>query len=85
VVAGEFLYRFRAGSRLEENLQGLKGFFTSPYVVVVPVLSGYRRPLRRHRLDPEVVRNANPTNDISIAAHAMEMGADLISFYRHFE
>jgi len=26
-----------------------------------------------------------PTNDIWIAAHAMESGADLLSFDRHFE
>ena len=29
--------------------------------------------------------NPIPTNDVWIAAHAMEMGADLVSADRHFE
>lgn len=84
VVVGELLYGFRNGSRFEQNLAKLKGFLTQPAVELLPVtwvtadrfglistaLRGKGRPI--------------PTNDIWIAAHAMETGADLVSSDRHF-
>jgi tRNA(fMet)-specific endonuclease VapC len=85
VVAGELLYRFRSGTRYEKNRAELDEFLASPFVTVVPVtlatahrfsvivagLRGRGRPI--------------PVNDIWIAAQAMETGADLLSFDRHYQ
>lgn len=51
---------------------GVDDFLASPYVFgrIAAALRRKGRPL--------------PTNDIWIAAHAMECGADLLSFDRHF-
>lgn len=84
VVAGELLAAFRQGTRLESNLAKLRQFLSQPRVELVPVtwdtadrfgriMSGLRRKGR-----------PIPVNDAWIAAHAMETGADLISFDQHF-
>jgi tRNA(fMet)-specific endonuclease VapC len=85
VVAGELLYGFRHGSRFEENLRELHEFLDNPYVIFIPVtlVTGDRYS----RIAAGLRRKGRPipTNDIWIAAHAMETGADLISFDDHFE
>lgn len=84
-VAGELLYGFRHGSRFERNLLELREFLEHPYVTFVPVtlLTGDRYS----RIAVSLRRKGRPipTNDIWIAAHAMETGADLLSFDDHFE
>ena len=84
VVAGELMYGFRRGSRFEQNRRDLMDFVDSPWV---------------HLLQPSLVTadrfgmilaslkkkgRTIPTNDVWIAAHALESGADLASFDRHF-
>ena len=85
VVVGELLYGFRCGSRTERNARELRAFLETPrvsvaamslvtadrYSRVAAALRGKGRPI--------------PTNDIWIAAHAMETGADLVSYDRHFD
>ena len=85
VVVGELLYGFRCGSRFERNARELRDFLEAPrvsvaamslvtadrYARVAAALRGKGRPI--------------PTNDIWIAAHAMETGADLVSYDRHFD
>ena len=85
VVVGELLYGFRCGSRTERNSRELRDFLEAPrvsvaamslvtadrYARVAAALRGKGRPI--------------PTNDIWVAAHAMETGADLVSYDRHFD
>ena len=85
VVVGELLYGFRCGSRFERNARELRDFLEAPrvsvaamslvtadrYARVAAALRGKGRPI--------------PTNDIWVAAHAMETGADLVSYDRHFD
>jgi len=79
VVAGELLFGFRNGSRYEENAQALRAFLADPNVRLLPVTwdtadqFGSISALLRKKGRPI------PTNDIWIAAHAMEAGADLLS------
>src|SRR5262249_47621034 len=85
VVAGELLFGFRNGSRFQENLRALQEFLAHPTVQLLPVtwhtsvvfglISGALRKMGK----------PIPTNDIWIAAHAMEAGAILLSSDRHFE
>ena len=85
VVLGELLYGFRHGSRYERNARGMRAFLDNPYVSLVPV--GETTADRYSRI-AALLRAKGcpiPTNDVWIAAHAMETGADLVSADRHFE
>ena len=85
VVIGELLYGFRNGSRFDRNASDLRSFLDSPYVSFVPV--GPISADRYSRIAAALRGKGNPipTNDVWIAAHAMETGADLASADRHFE
>ena len=85
VVVGEQLYGFRQGARFEQNLAELRSFLQRPYVSFVPVgpvtADRYSRVMTALRAKGRPI----PTNDVWIAAHAMETGADLVSADQHFE
>lgn len=84
VVAGELLGGFRVGSRFRENLVSLERFLAQPRVRLVPVTwttaDRYGRIYAALRLRGKPI----PTNDMWIAAHAMETGAELLSSDSHF-
>ena len=84
VVVGELLYGFRQGQRLDQNLSELRSFLDRPYVSFVPVgpvtADRYSRIMASLRARGRPI----PTNDVWIAAHAMETGADLVSADSHF-
>ena len=85
VVVAELLYGFRQGQRLDQNLSELRSFLDRPYVSFVPVgpvtADRYSRIMASLRARGQPI----PTNDVWIAAHAMETGADLVSADSHFE
>lgn len=84
VVAGELLYGFRCGSREERNRRELEAFLDNPFVKTVPVTlttaERFGRVAARLRANGTPI----PVNDIWVAAQAMETGAELISFDRHY-
>lgn len=85
VVLGEVLAGFRHGSKLAENLERLRRFVAPPRVILVPVTwttaDRYSRVYAALRSKGKPI----PTNDMWIAAHALETGADLVSFDPHFQ
>ena len=85
VVVGEQLYGFRQGAHFQRNLAELRSFLERPYVSFVPVgpvtADRYSRVMTALRAKGRPI----PTNDVWIAAHAMETGADLVSADSHFE
>ena len=85
VVMGEQLFGFRRGTRYEENLAQLRTFLNHPQMRFLPVgevtADRYSRILASLRAKGRPI----PSNDVWIAAHAMETGADLISADGHFE
>lgn len=85
VMVGEVLAGFRPGSRWEENLASLRRFVSQPRVSLMPVT--WTTADRYSRIWTALRRKGKPipTNDVWIAAHALETGADLISFDPHFE
>lgn len=85
VVEGELLAGFRGGSRFEQNRQALAEFLESPYVRSVAVTRTTADRFSRIWAFLRAKARPIPTNDVWIAAHAMETGADLLSFDRHFE
>ena len=84
VVLGELLYGFRNGSRFDRNAADLRSFLDNPYVTLVSV--GPVTADRYSRIAAALRAKGSPipTNDVWIAAHAMETGADLVSVDRHF-
>ena len=85
VVVGEQLLGFRQGTYYERSLAELRSFLERPYVSFVPVgpvtADRYSRVMIALRAKGRPI----PTNDVWIAAHAMETGADLVSADAHFE
>ncbi len=84
VVAGELLLGFRLGTRLKKNMAELDAFLENPYVSLVPVTLTTADRFARIAATLRAKGRPIPTNDIWIAAHAMETGAELLSFDAHF-
>lgn len=85
IVVGELMYGFRHGTHFERNVTDLRTFLDSPYASFVAV--GRITADRYSRIAAALRAKGRPipTNDVWIAAHAMETGADLISADRHFD
>jgi tRNA(fMet)-specific endonuclease VapC len=84
IVVGELLYGFRRTRRSEHNLRELQEFLENPLVSVVAVTVVTADRFSRIALGLRARGRPIPTNDIWIAAQAMETGADLLSFDEHF-
>jgi predicted nucleic acid-binding protein len=84
VVVGEPFYGFRHGSQFEENSARLEAFLDNPFVELVPV--GFTTADRFGRIAASLCSKGQPipTNDIWIAAHALETGAEFLSSDAHF-
>ena len=85
IVVGEFLFGFRNSNRLEKNRQQLESFLREPFVDFVPV--GKSTCNRFGQVATQLRRKGKPIpqNDVWIAAHALETGADLITADIHFK
>ena len=85
VVVGELLFGFRNGARYERNAKELDEFLADPRVGLLPVT---RATADRFGRIASALRKSGkpiPGNDIWIAAHAFESGAELVTFDDHFE
>lgn len=84
VVIGELLFGFRNGSRYDENARALEAFVEDPHVRLLKVT--WATADLFGCISAQLKRKGHPipTNDIWIAAHTMEAGADLISSDPHF-
>jgi tRNA(fMet)-specific endonuclease VapC len=84
VVAGELLAGFHGGAHLSKNLGEFDRFLKSPFVEFVPV--SLVTADRFGRIAAVLRRKGTPipSNDIWLAAHALEYGAELLSFDSHF-
>ncbi|MHC4473661.1 MAG: PIN domain-containing protein [Planctomycetota bacterium] len=85
VVLGELLSGFRAGSRERRNRQELLEFLDSPWVELAPVTEVTADRYGRVVAQLKEKGTPIPTNDAWLAAQALETGADLLTFNRHFE
>lgn len=85
VMLGEVLAGFRHGSRHDENMEKLRRFLSEPRVSLLPVT--WTTADRYSRIWATLRRKGTPipTNDVWVGAHALETGAELISFDPHFE
>lgn len=85
IVAGELLGGFRRGTRIDENLSELRRFLAQTRVHLLPVTLPTAD--RYGRIYAALRRRGTPipTNDMWIAAQAMETGAELLSSDPHFQ
>jgi tRNA(fMet)-specific endonuclease VapC len=85
VVTGELLYGFERGSRRAANRRQLDNFLALPFVALVPVNLATANRFAHIMAGLRAKGKPIPTNDVWIAAHALETGAELVSRDRHFE
>ncbi len=85
VVAGELLFGFRGGPHFDRNRELLDSFLDNPYVDLVPVTLTTADRFARIAVRLRECGTPIPSNDIWIAAHAFETGADLVTLDQHFE
>jgi len=85
VVLGELMFGFRNGTRFKENMDDLDRFLDHEAVDLLPI--GKITSDRYSRIAAKLRQQGTPipTNDIWIAAQAMEQGAELITSDRHFD
>ena len=63
----------------------MRAFLDNPYVSLVPVGPVTAERYSRIAISLRAKGRPIPSNDVWIAAHAMETGADLVSADGHFE
>jgi len=85
IVLAELMFGFRLGSRFQKNMEELKQFINQESVEVI--LIGEVTADRYSRIAEQLKRQGTPlpSNDIWIAAQALEQGAELVTMDRHFE
>ena len=85
IILGELMFGFRNGKRFKENMEDLNKFLKHDVVELVQIgnvtADRYSRIAAQLRLQGTPI----PTNDIWIAAQALEHGAEIITSDRHFE
>ena len=85
VVLGELMFGFYNGTRFKQNMEDLNEFLRHEIVELIPL--GEITADRYSRIAHQLRKQGTPipTNDIWIAAQAMEQGAEPITSDRHFE
>ena len=76
---------FDTGRAVKETPQTFKGSWQAPHVPLLPVGQATAEHYSRIAAALRVNGTPIPTNDVWIAAHAMETGAQLVSADRHFD
>lgn len=84
VVLGELMLGFRGGSKFKTNMRDLDEFLSHPHVSVAEVTRTTADRFSRIGSSLKSKGRPIPTNDLWIAAQAMENGADLVSFDAHY-
>ena len=84
VVIGELLAGFRHGRREAMNRERLSFFLEDPDVKPLPILYETAEHFAGIWSELRSKGRPIPTNDMWIAAHARQVGAELLTFDRHF-
>ena len=85
IVVGELLVGFRRGHHFQLNVETLHSFLDAQHVRIANISMTTADRYSRIAAAQRAKGRPIPTNDMWIAAHAMETGADLVSADRHFE
>jgi len=85
VVMGELMFGFRNGTRFKKNMDDLDRFLKHEAVDLVPIGKITSDRYSRIAVNLRKPGTPIPTNDIWVAAQAMEQGAELITSDHHFD
>ena len=85
IVIGELLFGFDNGSQVKQNRLELQRFLDSPRVKVLPILSETAHFFSQICFSLKQKGNPIPTNDIWIAAQALEHGCVVCTADKHFK
>lgn len=85
IVLGELFFGFKGGSREKMNKQRLEDFLEEFNVKVVFVTKETAEIYAQIRFKLEKIGKPIPSNDIWIAAQAIETGSVLITYDDHFK
>jgi len=85
VVAAELFLGFRLGTRFKKNMDEFTAFLDNRHVSFVAVSLTTADRCSRIAADLRRKGRPIPTNDMWIAAHTIETGAELLSSDDHFE
>ncbi len=85
IVIGELMFGFRGGLRFDTNMAALERFMAHPAVEPIQLTEITSDRYSRIAAGLKNQGTPIPTNDIWIAAQAMETGAELVTMDRHFE
>lgn len=83
-VLGELLAGFQSGNQEDRNRKQLKRFLLKPSVRVLQTTEAVAEQYAQIVNYLRSKKTPIPTNDIWIAAHAMDRGAVLVTFDKHF-
>lgn len=84
VVIGELIFGFDNGSRSKQNRLELQKFLESPRVTILPILSETAHYFSQVMLSLKKKGNPIPSNDVWIAAQALEHGCVVCTYDKHF-
>lgn len=84
IVLGELMSGFRKGTKFKQNLKHLNEFILKPNVEVIVVTEETAEIYGGLKYKLQKVGMPIPTNDIWIAANAIETGSKVITFDKHF-
>ena len=85
VVLGELMFGFRNGNRFKENMDELNKFLEHKVVEIIHIWKTTSDRYSRIALHLKRQGTPIPSNDIWVAAQAIEHGAELITLDKHFE
>ena len=84
VVLGELFVGFKGGTKERKNRDVLERFLASPSVRVVDVTTETAEVFAAVMDSLRKAGKPIPTNDVWIASHALEHGAAVVTFDKHF-
>lgn len=85
IVLGELFSGFRGGNRLVENRKILERFLNRSHVALLPVGMETADVFGSIKQQLKEQGTPIPINDVWIAAHALEMGAKVVTYDTHFK
>ncbi len=84
-VLGELYYGYALGNKEKENREKLNTFLEKPGVFLLEATRATSEFFASIKKQLKEKGTPIPLNDVWIAAHNMEMGAELITFDKHFK
>jgi tRNA(fMet)-specific endonuclease VapC len=85
IVLGELMFGFRNGNRFKKNMDDINNFLQHEVVDIIQIGKITSDRYSRIAFHLKSQGTPIPSNDIWIAAQAMEHGVELITSDRHFE